>query len=118
MTSNLCALQKCSSNHFRNVAEDFPLKALSVIRQKDESQNGRYKETKHTKFSEKRPPVNIRACTHQVVKNVSFLENLVIFFLVTPVWRFSYLIFCRQFFLYTIFYCCFSLASDECTWNI
>ena len=85
---------------------------------KDESQNARYKETKHTKFSEKRPPVSIRACTHQVVKKVSFLENWVTFFLVTPVWRFSHLIYCRQFFLYTVFYCCFSVASGECTWTI
>ena len=52
----------------------------SIIRQKDESQNGGNKKTKETKFSEK---MNIsytltrtHTCAYQGVRNVSYSENL------------------------------------------
>ena len=46
-----------------------------AIRQKAESQNGCYKKTKHTKFSEKRTFVTPRS-TYQGVINARFSENL------------------------------------------
>ena len=60
-------------------------KNLSVIKPKGESQNGRFKKTKHAKFSEKKkhfltpyPPVTY-VYAYQEVKNIRFLENLMCF---------------------------------------
>ena len=62
----------------------------SVIRQKGESQNGCFKNTKHAKFSEKHisnPLIRTRTCAYQGVRNVRFLENLACFvFLKQPFW--------------------------------
>ena len=63
----------------------------SVIRQKDESQNGCFRKTKHVKFSEKRtffyPMIRTCTCAYQGVKNVRFSENLTCFaFLKHPFW--------------------------------
>ena len=60
----------------------------SVIRQKGESQNWCFKETKHAKFSEKRTFVTPWcARTYQGVRNVRFSENLACFvFLKHPFW--------------------------------
>ena len=44
----------------------------SVIRQKGESQDGCFKKTKHTKFSEKRR--FLTHCVYQGVRNVRFLK--------------------------------------------
>ena len=62
-----------------------------VIRQKGESQNGCFKETKHAKFSEKRTFVtpwyaHVRVRVF-VLRNVCFLENLLCsVFLKHPFW--------------------------------
>ena len=54
----------------------------SVIRQKDESQNGCFRKTKHAKFPEKQtfltPPPLLRThtCAYQGVRNVRFSKNL------------------------------------------
>ena len=66
----------------------------SVIRQKGESQNGCFKETKHTKFSEKQTFLTTRKHTtpnfpknELFLINVCFSENLVCFvFLKRPFW--------------------------------
>ena len=64
----------------------------SVIRQKDESQNGCFKiQKKHVKFSEKKPfltpLIRSRTCAYQGVRNVCFSENLAgSVFLKHPFW--------------------------------
>ena len=69
----------------------------SVISQKDQSQNGCFKKTKRTKFSEKRTLLapwyaNVRTCAYQGVGNVRFSENLACFvFLKHPFWERYYL---------------------------
>ena len=62
----------------------------SVIRQKDESQNGCFKKTKHVKFSEKRTfltPWYTLVRAYLGVRNTRFSENLTCFiFLKHPFW--------------------------------
>ena len=64
----------------------------SVISQKDQSQNGCFKKTKRTKFSEKRTLLapwyaHVRMFAYQGVGNVRFSENLACFaFLKHPFW--------------------------------
>ena len=73
------------------------LQALSsVIRQKDKSQNGCFKKTKHVKFSEKR--TFLTPCAYQGVRNVRFFGKFsVLCFLETPVLRFALLPYYRRF---------------------
>ena len=68
----------------------------SLIRQKGESQNGCFKKTKHTKFSEKPnisyPLIRTHTCAYQGVRNNRFFGKFdVICFLETPVFRFAFL---------------------------
>ena len=62
----------------------------SVIRQKDESQNGCFKKTKQAKFPEKRvflSPWYAHVFAHQGVRNARFSEKLAcFFFLKHPFW--------------------------------
>ena len=63
----------------------------SVIKQKDESQKGCFKKTKHTKCSEKRifliPLIRTHTCAYQGIRDVRFSENLSCFvFLKHPFW--------------------------------
>ena len=65
----------------------------SAIRQKDQSQNRCYKKTKHAKFFEKRTFLTPwYTCAYQGIKNVCFSKT---FFLITPVLRFTLLLYCR-----------------------
>ena len=73
----------------------------SLIRQKGESQNGCFKKTKHTKFSEKwnisYPLIRTHTCAYQGVRNVRFFGKFdVLCFLETPVFRFALLPYCRR----------------------
>ena len=59
----------------------------SVIKQKDESQNGVKKKTKHPKFSEKTNflyPPNTHMCAYREVRNFRFSENLAFFVSLLP----------------------------------
>ena len=59
---------------------------MSIIREKDKSQNGGSKTTKHAKFSEK-TSVSYPLIVYQGVKNVPFKENLTCFvFFLPPLW--------------------------------
>ena len=67
---------------------------LSVIRQKDESQNGCFKKTKYAKFSEKQDffiPWYAHENTHTEV-----FTHAKLCFLETPVLRFALLPYCRR----------------------
>ena len=63
-----------------------------VIKQKDDSQNGYLKKTKHAKFSEKRifltPLISACTCAYHGVRHVHFSENLACFvFSKQPFWN-------------------------------
>ena len=42
------------------------------------------------------PPIRMRTCSYQGIRDVRFLENLARFFLVTPVLRFALLLYYRR----------------------
>ena len=62
----------------------------SLIRQKGESQNGCFKNTKHVKFSEKTnisyPLICTRTCAYQGVRNDRFFDVTCFVFLKHPLW--------------------------------
>ena len=73
----------------------------SVLRQKGESQNGCFKKTKHTKFSEKRTFLtpwyaHTRTCAYEGKKYSFFGKFGVLSFIETPVLRFALLPYYRQ----------------------
>ena len=81
----------------------------SVIWQKSKSQNGYFKKTKHTKFSEKTnisySQIRARTCAYQAVRNVRFLENFACFvfcfvFLKHPFWDLPFCFITDQLFYY------------------
>ena len=78
----------------------FLLCISSVIGQKGESQNGGKKKRKLAKFFEKRAfltPWYSQVCMHQGVRNVYFSENLLWFFFLLAVLRFTLLPYYRWF---------------------
>ena len=73
----------------------------SLIRRKSESQNGRFKKTKHAKFSEKTnisyTPIRARTWAYQGVRNFRFFGRFgVLRFLETPVLRLGLLPYYRR----------------------
>ena len=79
-----------------------PFENSSVIKQKGEPQNGRFKKTKHGKFSEKASIsyslIRTRTSAYQGVRNVCFFWKFgVLCFLETPVLRFGLLRYYRRF---------------------
>ena len=110
--------KKCLLKHFRNVAEDFRLKVPSVIKQKNESQNGCCKKTKHAKFSKKR--TFLIPCKHTFVcvsrgKKCSFFGKFgVLFFSCNTLFKIHpFDILSTVFCIHCFFIAVFSVASGK-----
>ena len=69
--------QHSSRSSYRDSNVNYQI--LSVIKEKDESQDKGYKKTKHAKFSKKRTFLPLDTSAYQKIRNASFSEILACF---------------------------------------